>query len=68
MVYPNYSRRPCRIASVFFMPDGEILKGDMPKNKMKLISAWVEIHKEDLMANWKLAVEGQQPHKIEPPR
>jgi hypothetical protein len=40
----------------------------MPKIKMKLINAWVEIHKEDLMANWNLAVEGQQPHKIEPLR
>jgi hypothetical protein len=29
---------------------------------------WIEIHQEDLMANWKLAVEGQQPHKIEPLR
>ena len=27
-----------------------------------------EQYKEDLMANWKLAVEGQQPHKIEPLR
>jgi len=50
------------------MPEGEILKEEMPKNKMKPINAWVEIHKEDLMANWKLAVEGQQPYKIEPLR
>ncbi len=35
---------------------------------VKLIQAWVEIHQEDLMANWKLAVEGQQPFKIEPLR
>jgi hypothetical protein len=24
------------------------------------------IHREDLMADWRLAVGGQQPHKIEP--
>jgi hypothetical protein len=43
-------------------------KGEMPNNKLKLIKAWVEIHQEDLMADWKLAVEGQQPHRIEPLR
>jgi hypothetical protein len=35
---------------------------------MRLVQAWIEIHKEDLLANWKLAVEGQQPFKIEPLR
>jgi hypothetical protein len=40
----------------------------MPNNKMELIKAWIEIHKEDLMADWKLAVEEQTPHKIEPLR
>ena len=40
----------------------------MPNKKMKLIQAWIEIHQEELMADWKLAVEGQQPYKIEPLR
>jgi hypothetical protein len=35
---------------------------------MRLVRAWIEIHREDLLANWKLAVEGQQPFKIEPLR
>jgi hypothetical protein len=30
------------------------------------VLAWIEIHREDLMADWQLAVSGQQPHKIEP--
>jgi len=32
---------------------------------MKLVQAWIEIHKEELMADWKLAVEGQSVFKIE---
>jgi len=40
----------------------------MSSKKLKLIQAWIEIHEEDLMADWKLAVEGHQPHKIEPLR
>lgn len=52
--------------AVIAIDDGKIIKGKLPKNKMKLVQAWIEIHQEDLMADWKLAVEGQQPFKIEP--
>jgi len=38
----------------------------LPKNKIKLIEAWIEIHKEDLMADWQLAIDGQEIFKIEP--
>jgi len=41
------------------------LAGDFPKDKLKLVSAWIEIHKEELMADWKLAIEGQNLFKIE---
>jgi hypothetical protein len=36
------------------------------KNKEKLIQAWIEIHNEDLMANWQLAVNGHTIFKIDP--
>jgi hypothetical protein len=38
----------------------------MPSNKEKLLLAWIEIHHEDLMANWQLAVTGNQVFKIDP--
>lgn len=53
---------------VISIPDGEILEGSIPKNKMKLVEAWVELHKEELMADWELAVSGEHPYKIEPLR
>jgi hypothetical protein len=33
------------------LPGGEIMDGSIPDNKMKLVEAWIEIHKEDLLAN-----------------
>jgi len=30
-----------------------------------LVLAWIEIHKDELKANWKLALEGQKVFKIE---
>lgn len=46
--------------------DGEIVEGDFPKNKLKLLVAWIEIHREELDANWKLLSMGEQFFKIEP--
>lgn len=51
---------------VIVIPVGEILEGSLPNSKMKLVLAWVEIHSDELMADWELAVSGQQPFKIEP--
>lgn len=40
----------------------------MYNNFVKLVEAWIEIHKEDLQANWKLLDEGEQFFKIDPLR
>lgn len=52
--------------AVIAIDNGDVLEGDLPRPKMKLVEAWVEIHKDELLADWQLAVEGQQPFKIEP--
>lgn len=46
--------------------DGEILEGSIPKAKMKLLDAWMEIHREDLEVNWKLLSNGEQFFRIDP--
>ena len=48
--------------------DGEILEGSIPLKKLKLVTAWTEIHKEDLEANWKLLSEGREYFRIDPLR
>jgi Domain of unknown function (DUF4160) len=54
--------------AVFAIPDGEVLEGQLPPGKLRLVQAWIEIHQDELMADWQLAVSGQQPFKIEPLR
>ncbi len=46
--------------------EGDILEGEMPKKQVKIISAWAEIHKEELLANWELASNKQPLYKIDP--
>ncbi len=50
------------------IPDGGILEGGIPASKMKLLQAWIELHKDELVADWELAVTGENPYKIEPLR
>ena len=51
---------------VYQIPDGNLLEGAIPSNKERLIIAWIEIHKEELMANWQLAVSGNKVFLIDP--
>jgi len=52
----------------FSIKDGDLLAGDLPKAKIRLVQAWVEIHREALLADWDLAVNGETPFQIEPLR
>lgn len=46
--------------------DGNIIEGSFPKGKLKLLLAWIEIHRDDLLANWKLLSAGDGYFKIQP--
>ena len=51
--------------AVFDM-DGNLVEGEMPRAQIKLIAAWAEIHKEELLANWELALKEEPLYKIDP--
>ncbi len=46
--------------------EGEILNGQMPKTQSRLISAWVELHRKELIANWSLAINEKPLYRISP--
>ena len=54
--------------AVIAIPEGDLLEGSLPPGKMRLVLAWVEIHRDELVADWQLAASGQNPFKIEPLR
>jgi hypothetical protein len=53
---------------VLGIPEGDVLEGGIPHGKLKLVLAWIEIHRDELIADWNLATMGQMPYKIEPLR
>ena len=48
--------------------DGTVLAGNLPPRQVKMVQVWVDIHKDELLANWELAVAGEEPFRIEPLR
>lgn len=48
--------------------DGDLTDGDMPNRQKRLIAAWTELHRDELLANWELAINEQPLYKIEPLR
>lgn len=46
--------------------DGNVLSGNLPRKQLRLVQAWIELRRDELMADWTLAVQGELPYKIEP--
>lgn len=46
--------------------EGNVMKGYLPGRQMKMVLAWVEIHRDELMQNWELCHEGLEPKWIQP--
>ncbi len=50
----------------FSLPDGELLAGKMPRRQIRMVQGWIAQHEEELMANWKLAMNDEPLFRIEP--
>ena len=53
-------------SAVYNFITGRFAKGKLPVKQSKLLTAWCLIHEEELMANWRLASEGELPLPIDP--
>jgi hypothetical protein len=52
--------------AVFGIPDGEILAGTMPRRQIKMVQGWIALHEDELLANWRLAMDSEQLFRVEP--
>ena len=52
--------------TVIQIKDCDVIEGIMSPKQLRLIQAWIEIHKEELLADWKLCQNGEKPFQIEP--
>lgn len=54
--------------AVLTIPDGVLIEGNIPPKKLRMAQAWIDIHAEELMADWTLAVKGEPVFPIDPLR
>lgn len=59
---PHFKVKYGEFEANILIESGRILNGDLPISKMKLVSAWAEIHKNALHKMWR----SKEFHKIAP--
>jgi len=52
--------------AVLSIDDGSLIDGNLPRKQIRMVPAWIEIHKEELLVDWELAVNGEEPFRISP--
>jgi hypothetical protein len=63
---PHIHVRYQDVKAVFSIPNGELLAGNLPPKKLRMVQTWIDIHEEELMQCWDMAVNGFDPPYIEP--
>jgi len=59
--YQNYE-------AVFAIDKLEILGGSLPQKETRLVEAWAELHRGELLENWQRLQAGHLPYKVAPLR
>lgn len=45
---------------------GYVIEGNLPDKQLKLVLAWCEIHREELLGEWEIIKHHGAPYKIDP--
>ena len=54
--------------AIYTIDSIDLIAGSLPRPQQRLVEAWAEIHREELVANWERLQQGRSPDRIEPLR
>lgn len=63
---PHVHAKYAEFEASISIKDGEVLAGKLPRKQLRLVQAWIELHTDELIADWELVISGEQPYKISP--
>lgn len=63
---PHIHARYAEFEASMNILNGEILAGELPRKQLRLVQAWIELHRDELIADWEIAIGGELPYKIDP--
>ena len=46
--------------------NGCVIRGSLPNRQLRIVLAWTELHRDELMQNWELAQDNKELLSIEP--
>ena len=46
--------------------DGTVLAGELPIRQLRMVQVWLDLHKDEILADWELALAGEEPFRIAP--
>ena len=46
--------------------DGNVLEGDLPSKKLRMLLVWMELRQRELGENWELLAAGKKYYKVDP--
>jgi hypothetical protein len=61
-IHVRYQGKKASVA----LDDGSVLAGEFPPKQLRMVQVWIDIHRDELMADWELAVAGDEPFRIAP--
>jgi hypothetical protein len=63
---PHFHAYYNEFKATFLIESLELMEGELPRRQLRLVQAWAELHQEELRADWQLAMNGEEPHRIPP--
>ena len=52
--------------AIYTVDEIELISGSLPTRQKRLVEAWAELHRQELVSNWERLQGGQGPRPISP--
>ena len=63
---PHFHAKYAEFKGIIDIQQLIMIKGDLPRRALELILDWAELHQAELLNDWQLCQERQEPNKIDP--
>jgi hypothetical protein len=63
---PHFHARYGEFEATIEIGTASVLQGQLPSRALNLVQEWAMIHREELLEDWRLCRDNEQPNKIEP--
>ena len=63
---PHFHAEYAGSKALIDIQNSHVIRGALPGRQLKLVLAWCEIHKDELMQNWELSKDAKPLNRINP--